>query len=314
MKKIGFIKPNYPGEKRVALLPNHVTDYLADRIVIEEGFGEYLDIGDSDYINAGCKVLSRQDIFKMCDAIFSLKLIQEPDYSSLRERQLIIGWTHPNGSGHEFMKEVAIPKSLVVVDLDNIVPKVYYKEKSIIDWLKRDFIYKNSFNAGYAATIHAFLSYGMMPSSKTKIAILSSGNVAQGSFAAASKFGADIRMFYRKTMHEFYDSINEYDVIINGIEVDNDSHIISKNQLKCCKKGCLFVDAAADAGNAIEGTYYTSIDNPIYKEDDLYFYEVNNAPSIIHRTSSYDISESFSKWIYGVDIDRYYELARKIGY
>ena len=116
-------------------------------------------------------------------------------------------------------------------------------------------------------------------------------------------------MFYRKTMNEFYDTIGEYDVIINGIEVDGTvAHIITKKQLKYVKKGCLIIDAAADAGNAIEGTRYMSLANPIYEEDGIFFYEVNNAPSLLCRKTSCEISKAFSQWVYKEDIKRFFDL------
>nr|AAB22793.1 N5-(carboxyethyl)-ornithine synthase {NADP(H)-binding fold} {EC 1.5.1.24} [Lactococcus lactis, Peptide Partial, 39 aa] [Lactococcus lactis] len=36
-----------------------------------------------------------------------------------------------------------------------------------------------------------------------KIAILGSGNVAQGAFSSISKYSSNIRMYYRKTMSIF---------------------------------------------------------------------------------------------------------------
>ncbi|MGO1369372.1 N(5)-(carboxyethyl)ornithine synthase [Senegalia sp. (in: firmicutes)] len=311
--KLGFIKPNYSNEKRVALLPEDIKDFQND-IVIEEGFGEYLDIEDEEYQKAGCEILSRKKVYEKCDSIFSLKLIQPSDYEMIREGQMIIGWTHPTGSGSKFMEEQAIPKNLIVVDLDNIYPAIYYKNKKIdIDFIPRNFVAGNSFNAGYAATMHALLSYGLVPTFNTKVAILAAGNVSQGAFYAISKLGAQVRLYYRKTMDEFKRDINEYDVIINGIEVDTpNTNIITKKEQERIKKNCLIIDAAADAGNAIEGTRYTTIDNPIYKEDNIYFYEVNNAPSIFYRETSRVISESFSKHVYKRDIKDFYDLAKSI--
>lgn len=304
--KLGFIKPNYPNERRVALLPQDI-DGFENEIFIEQGFGMNLDIEDREYELKGCIIKNRDEIFKECDAIFSLKLIQESDYERIRDNQMIIGWTHPNGSGAEFMKKQAIPKNLTIVDLDNMYPTVYYKnKKQSISSIKPNFILKNSYIAGYSATIHALVSHGILPDSNLKVAILSCGNTAQGAFSAISKFNCDIRVFYRKTMSEFEDTINDYDIIINGIEVDTpNTHIISKEMLKYVKKGCLIIDAAADAGNAIEGTRYTSIDNPIYKEDKIYFYVVNNAPSIFFREASKEISKSFSKNVYKEDVKNF---------
>jgi N5-(carboxyethyl)ornithine synthase len=309
--RLGFIKPNYPNEKRVALLPRDIENF-DNEIVIERGFGELLDISDEAYFNAGCKLASREDIFIKCDAIFSLKLIQESDYNYIRKGQMIIGWTHPNGSGVKFMKNQAIPKKLVIVDLDNISPAVYFNNKKIdIDWIPKNFVSRNSFIAGYAATMHALFAYGIIPDSNTKVAILAPGNVSQGAFYAVSKLSADVRLFYRKTIEEFKREIESFDIIINGIEVDTpNTHIISKQELKKVKKNCLIIDAAADEGNAIEGTHFTTIDDPIYKENDVYFYIVNNAPSIFYRKASEIISKSFSEHIYRRDVAKFLKLVK----
>lgn len=42
------------------------------RILIEQGFGDSLDIDDAEYEKAGCRVLSRSGVFEQSDAIFSL--------------------------------------------------------------------------------------------------------------------------------------------------------------------------------------------------------------------------------------------------
>lgn len=310
--KLGFIKPTYPSEKRVALLPEHITDDFENEIFIEQGFGENLGIADSEYESKGCKILSRSEIFKECDSVFCLKLIQPEDYNSLRKGQMIIGWTHPTGSGTDFFNNVAKPLGLRIIDLDNAYPTAFLKEERVpVSFIPKNFIWKNSFYAGVSSVQHALLHFGLFPESTTKVAILASGSVSQGAFFYMSKFNVDIRMFYRKTMSEFYSTIGEYDIIINGIEVDGTvDHILTKQDLKRVKKGCLLIDSAADAGNAIEGTHYTSIANPMYEEDGLFFYVVNNAPSLLYRKTSYEISKSFSEWVYKKDIARFWDLLK----
>lgn len=251
--KIGFIKPTYPGEKRVALLPEHITPDYENELFIEKGFGSNLGIEDDEYLKKGCKILDRETIFDECETIFCLKLIQSEDYPLLREGQMIIGWTHPTGSGAEFYNQVAVKKQLKIIDLDNIYPTANIGDAhKPIPFIEKNFVWKNSFYAGIASVQHALLHFGLFPDSNTKVAVLASGSVSQGAFFYMSKYNVDMRMFYRKTMNEFYSSINEYDVIINGIEVDGTvKHIITKDDLKKVKKGCLLIDAAADAGNAI---------------------------------------------------------------
>lgn len=307
--RIGFITPNYPFEKRVAILPQQVMESPND-MIIEHGFGATMDIADEEYEAVGSTLMSRDEIFAKCDIIFSLKLIQPCDYDKIREGQIIAGWTHPTGSGREFMKNIAEPKGLVMIDLDNIYPSVYYKGNQYkIPFIQPNFIRDNSVFAGRAAVTHALMSYGLYPNNNTRVAILSSGNVAQGAFEMIAKWGADIRMFYRKTMTEFYESIDDYDIIINGIEVDNpDSHILTLSHLIQVKPGCLIIDAAADAGGAIEGTYYVTQNEPLYKLGNATIYCVNNAPSLFYRTVSKTISEDFAKVFYNKDIDPFLDL------
>ena len=306
--KLGFIKPTYPGEKRVALLPQDIN-HFQNELYIETGFASILGIADEEYTKRGCTIVKREDIFRLCDAVFCLKLIQPEDYPLLRKSQMIIGWTHPLGSGKNFYENIAKPLELKIVDLDNIYPTVYYKDRRItIPFIPRDFIQKNSFLAGVASVQDAILRYGIVPSGE-KVAVLSNGNVAQGAFYMLSKYNVDVRMFYRKTLYQFYDNISDFDIVVNGIEVDNpNQRIITKQQLGKMKKGCLIIDAAADVGNAIEGTHFSPIGNPIYEEDGLFFYEVNNVPSLIYRTASIEISKSFSKWIYQKDVKRFVDL------
>lgn len=311
--KLGFVVSNYPGEKRVPLLPEDIRNF-ENEIVIEKGLGAEMGIEDQAYIIAGCKVASRKEVFASCDTIVSLKLLQPEDYSYIREGQMIIGWTHPEETGKTFMEEQGIPKKLIIVDLDNITPAIYYQDRSVrIPWIPRNFIYENSINAGFSATMHALISIGIIPDSRYKIAVLGSGNVSQGAMNAISKFTTNVRMFYRKTMDEFLENIHDFDIIINGIQIQRGTpHIVTLEHQKHMKRGAIMVDAAADGDGAIEGIEYTPIEEPFIKKGGKYFYCVNNAPTMFYRTASRDISRSFSKWVYRHDVKRLYELAKEI--
>ena len=47
--KIGFIKPTFPNEKRVSLLPKHIKNF-PNEIYIEENFADILNIKDEEYV------------------------------------------------------------------------------------------------------------------------------------------------------------------------------------------------------------------------------------------------------------------------
>lgn len=307
--KLGIIKPDFPGEKRVALLPDDMIG-SANQLVIEDVFGKSLGISTDKYIAKGATIAPREAIFNGCDAIFSLKIIQPADFEKLREHQIIIGWTHPYDSPARPFMELAREKSLTIVDLDNIHPAIFYRDKVIpIPFIPKNFIWKNSFWAGYASVQHALLNFGLIPNSDTVAAVLSPGNTAQGAYNALSKFSCDTRMYYRKTISEFLEEIDTFDIIVNGIEVaSQNEHIITRHDLTRVKKGCLFIDSAANADGAIEGTRYTTIEQPIYTESGLYFYEVDNVPSIYFRTISKYISKILSHYIFSPSIRRLIDL------
>lgn len=301
--KLGFIKSDFPNERRVPLLPKHIEQF-ANSIHIENGFGDSLDIPDKDYREHGCTILSRSEIFDSCDAIFSLKIIQPSDYDLIRQNQVIVGWTHPLGSGKEFMQTQAIPKNLYVLDIDNQKPTMFYQGKAYTTKLiPQNFVYQNSFYAGYAGVLHALLSFGLLPDSNFDIAILGAGNTAQGAFHAISKFCPSVRLFYRKTIPQFKQQLDRYSIIINGIEVgDSGKPILTLKEQSQLKKATFIIDIAADAGNAIEGNHFTTVDNPVYEKNGLYYYTLPNTPTFAYRSVSSILSEQFCKYIFKKDI------------
>jgi N5-(carboxyethyl)ornithine synthase len=305
--KVGLIKANFPGERRVPLLPKDIKNFN-NELLVETGFGEFLDIRDQEYADRGCRILSRAEVFAQSEAIFSLKLIQPSDYPLLREKQMVIGWTHPYGSGKAFMEEQALPKKLIIVDLDSNSPCIYYENKVLESGIPKGLLYKNSFYAGYAGVLDALMKYGLIPTEETKIAILGSGNVAQGAFSSISKYSSNIRMYYRKTMPIFKKNYSEYDIIISGIEIGKgDAPILSLSEQRNLKKGTFIIDVAADAGNTIEGTHFTSMDDPIYESAGIYYYVVPNTPSLIYRNVSQSLSKILSENIFREDCSRFFE-------
>lgn len=304
--KLGFIKSNFPNERRVPLLPEHIKQF-ANSIYIENGFGDSLSIPDDNYRKAGCTILTRSEIFASCEGIFSLKLLQPSDYDLIRQNQMIIGWTHPLGSGKEFMETQASPKNLYILDIDNQRPMMYYQENAYpTQLIPRNFVYQNSFYAGYAGVLHALLSFGLLPNSNCEIAILGSGNAAQGAFHAISKISSSVRLFYRKTLPQFKQQLSKYSIIINGIEVgDSGKPIMTIAEQGQLKTGAFIIDIAADAGNAIEGNQTTTVPDPIYQKNGIYYYTLPNTPTFAYRNVSQILSEQFSKYIFKNDISAF---------
>ena len=75
--KVGIAKENRSGEKRVVMQPPEIIK-IASRheVLIEKGAGEGIDIQDSCFTAAGCKIASRIQIFTMAsEGVLSLDLL-----------------------------------------------------------------------------------------------------------------------------------------------------------------------------------------------------------------------------------------------
>ncbi len=303
METIAFIKPNYEGEQRIALLPGDIEFYKKNffykNIIIENGFGKSMGISDNDYINVGCTVRDRKTCFNQ-KTIFSLKLIQPIDYQLLKFNTNIIGWMHPFGSGKMFYETVVREKQISIFDIDSIYPRIFRPDNTFINatGLPPHLFWENSYIAGRASTMMGMKHLERTGRVVESACVLGTGSVAQGAFQHLSSLGVKPRMFGRKTLGIFKTNINEYNLIINGIEMDEDGkHILSINDLKKTRPEVLIIDAAADAGRAIEGTSYQKISSPIGFISDREYISVNNAPTILFKEASSIISKIVSRHI-----------------
>jgi len=299
MPTIGFVIPNYPGEKRVALLPCDIKavkeKIVFSDVVIEEGFGAQMLIPDSEYALAGCRIASRQECFEQSH-LFSLKLLQSSDYKSLKAGQKIIGWMHPFGSGKLFFNTIACPLGLQIFDIDSVYPRIFAGSGLVTDviGLPPHFFWKNSYFAGMASVKLAFEYLNIDPSRLRDVAVLGSGSVSQGAFHYLSLNRIEPRMFYRKTLPIFYQSLAQYELVVNGIEMDTDEfHILSRKQIESMHQDVILIDAA-DAGRAIEGTQYLNLENPVDEVFGRRYTLVNNAPTLIFKRASKVISKVVS--------------------
>lgn len=306
MSRIGFVRPAQVGEKRVALLPEHLPKCHAE-VKIEFSYGAALGIPDADYAAAGAELASRQEVFQSCDYIYSLKVVGPSDYPLLRDRQTIIGWVHPETHGREFFETVAQEKQLAIVDLDNRSPSLFYKKKKVLlSSIRTGFLDLNSKNAGFASVSHAFIALGRLPRDANRAAVLAAGAVSQGALTYLHMMGIRADLYTRSNIDRFLEQIPAYDLIVSGI--DSDKTVMSREDVARLPKGSLVVDAAANVGGAIEGIRFTSLESPIYEENGAYFYCVPNSPNLFFRSASVDLSKALSDSVYPQDPRAWFDL------
>lgn len=293
--KIGYIKPSFRGENRVGLLPQHLEYcHPEDEQRFEKGYGTSLGIADENYGKAGG--YSRESLFEWADVIYSIKVPQPSDYAYFRENQAIVGWIHPIGSGEDFIANCAVVKNLWVFDITNRISMRHYNEQTDIIDINRDITFKNSILAGYASTMHAIMLRGGI-NKNDQIAVFGSGNVAFGISNYLANRGIIPLLRRRSNISLLREEFQNYDIFINAVEIgEGEEPIVTYEMIQAMNPDGWLIDAAADAGRAIQGTQYTSIESPIYQDEQGHtFYVVNNSPSLLYRESSEAVSEGYAK-------------------
>lgn len=277
MKTIGFPISHKENEKRRALLPKDIKKiHHPEYLFFEKGYGDVMNIGDKDYINAGANIVSRSDVLTK-DIICEPK-IGDADYLDELKNKTIFGWIHALQKTD--VKDIIIKNSLTAIAWENM------------NKFGRHVFWRNNEIAGEAAVMHAFLCFGKMPYDCV-VAVIGRGNTAKGAINILNKLGAKVVVYNRKTQMLVHEEIERYDVIVNCVCWDNSrgDHIIYKSDLSNMKNHSMIIDVSCDNSGAIETSHQTTIENPTYNVCGVMHYVVDHTPSIYY----YSFSEENSK-------------------
>jgi len=112
---VGVPKENYPGERRVALVPVVVPNFTKAglEVVVETGAGEQAGYPDSAYVEKGAKILpDRASVFANADIVTQVlcygsnDITGKADLALMRRGQALVGFLRPFGSA-EAVQQIA---------------------------------------------------------------------------------------------------------------------------------------------------------------------------------------------------------------
>ena len=282
MQRIGFPISTKENERRRALIPSDINNIIhKEYIYVECGYGEVLGYTDNDYINAGIKVVSKEDVLK-CEIICDPK-IGDAEYLDTLNHQTIFGWIH-------------------AVQNRDITDKLIDNKLTAYAWedmfhLNRHTFWRNNEIAGEAAVMHAYLLHGIFPYN-TKVAVIGRGNSARGAIKTLNYMGADITVYDRKTEVLFREELPEYDVVVNAIlwDTSRKDHIIYREDLKRMKRGAMIIDISCDRAGGVETSIPTTIEQPVYTIDGIKHDVCDHTPSLFYKTTTKALSNIVSKF------------------
>lgn len=321
---IGVPKEIKHNEYRVAAIPSSVSAFVqkGHTVYVEYGAGIGSGFTDKEYIDAGAKMAEKTDVYTKCDLLYKVKEIEPSEYNLLHRGQIVMTYFHSNA--HLDMTVNMLKTGIIgiayedVDDDNNDFPML--SPMSILAG-KGGFIAALYFSQSVHGGKGRMLS-NIVGVATPKISIIGCGWSGTGAAELAAAFGNKVTMldvshkalnkarqklsknveFLFSNRENLITCLKESDVLINCILWDKTrkDHLVFKEDLKLMKPNAIIVDVACDDEGAIETCHSTTHDDPIYFEEGIMHYCVDNIPSGFSRTASITLSAATLPYVMSV--------------
>jgi len=194
--RIGVPKETYPGEKRVATVPDVVTKLvkLGFEVVVEGGAGELADLSDAAYVEAGASIApSAAALWSGSDIVFKVRAPSTDEVALMREGQTLIGFLWP-AQNPDLMQQLAA-KKVTALSIDAL-PRTLSRAQ------KMDALTSMAGVSGYRAVVEAANAFGRFFNGQitaagkvppAKVFIAGAGVAGLAAIGAAASLGAIVR-------------------------------------------------------------------------------------------------------------------------
>ena len=195
-QRIGIPRETFPGEKRVATVPDVVTKLakLGFGVVVETGAGELADLGDEAYREAGASIAgSATELWNSADIVFKVRAPTPDEVALMHEGQTLIGFIWP-AQNPELMQQLAA-KKVTVLSIDAL-PRTLSRAQ------KMDALTSMAGVSGYRAVVEAANAFGRFFNGQitaagkvppAKVFIAGAGVAGLAAIGAAASLGAIVR-------------------------------------------------------------------------------------------------------------------------
>ncbi|MCQ2554589.1 MAG: alanine dehydrogenase [Clostridia bacterium] len=308
--KIGVVKELKDNEYRVGAIPTGVAELVArgNEVIVETKAGVGSGFSDEDYEKAGAKVVATaEEVWTNVDMIYKVKEIFPEEFKYLRDDIIIFTYIHSN----------AHPEQTDAL-LDSHCTSIAYED---IDDDNGKFpllapMSELAGRGGFLAALHfqqtmfggpGKLLCNVAGAPAPVITMLGCGVIGTAICEMASAWGCKVNMLdvnyaTMLKLKERFPSANfifsnrtnlqkvlpETDVVFNGIlwPKDRKDHVLYREDLKLMKPGAMIVDVACDDNGAVETCRSTTHADPIYFEEGIMHYAVDNIPAAFAQTAS----------------------------
>ncbi|HEY8387269.1 MAG TPA: alanine dehydrogenase [Parasegetibacter sp.] len=312
---IGIPKETAFQENRIALTPDSVGVLVSNghEVVIESNAGEGSHYTNSDYAEAGAKIVhEKAEVFKAPILVKSAPVIEE-DIPLLQMNQVIISPIHLSALKAELLEKM-MEKRITALSFENLKDEsgTYPIVRSMSEIAGSAVMliaghYLSSSNCGKGVLLGGIS--GIPP---TKVIILGAGIVGEYAARAALALGASVKVFdnsvYRlKRLQNnigvrIYTSVIEPKILAKQLKTcevavgalssqsGRTPVVVTEEMVSNMRPGSIIIDVSIDRGGCFETSDITSHEKPIFTKYGIIHYCVPNIPSGFARTASQAIS------------------------
>jgi NAD(P) transhydrogenase subunit alpha len=192
---IGVPKEAFPGEKRVATVPEVIPKLakLGFSVMVQSGAGDAASLSDQAYAAAGASVVpDAASIWSKADIVFKVRAPNAEEVAAMREGQILVSFIWP-AQNPDLMKSLAARK-VTVLAMDS-VPRMSRAQKM-------DALSSMANIAGYRAVIEAAQHFGRFFTGQitaagkvppAKVFVIGAGVAGLAAIGAAAGLGAIVR-------------------------------------------------------------------------------------------------------------------------
>lgn len=319
---IGVPKEIKRDEYRVAMLPVGVEELTraGHTVLIESGAGLGSGLSDEEYEAAGARLVhDADDLFAEADMIVKVKEPLEPEWSRLRQGQILFTYLH-------FAADRKLTESVLASGCTAVAYETLRDDQGRLPLLTpmsevagRMSIQEGAKYLERPQMGRGILLGGVPGVAPANIAILGGGVVGANAAKVAAGFGANIslldvnmdRLRYLDDVmpanvdclysdrHILRERLRSADLVIGAVLIPGAKapRLIEREDLKLMKPGSVIIDVAIDQGGCVETARPTTHSEPVYLVDGILHYCVTNMPGAVGRTSTYALCNVTLPWV-----------------
>ena len=195
-QRIGVPREIFPGEKRVATVPDAVAKLvkLGFAVVVDQGAGDLADLSDAAYVEAGATIApSAAALWSGSDIVFKVRAPTADEVALMHEGQTLIGFLWP-AQNPELMQQL-VAKKVTALSIDAL-PRTLSRAQ------KMDALTSMAGVSGYRAVVEAANAFGRFFNGQitaagkvppAKVFIAGAGVAGLAAIGAAASLGAIVR-------------------------------------------------------------------------------------------------------------------------